>query len=204
MDCFKIEEGSSLVRVFHASPQAPEVDVYVDGNLAFSDLEFKEFTEYVYLDEGNHKVEVYLAGTKESPVISQTVDVPDGEMITVAATGNLDDLSLLAIPDYVSKEVSDSYSTFRVIHLSPDAPAVDILEGEETLFEDIEFREGTEYVDVKPGKYNVKIALSSDGKVVLPLEIRLNPNRIYTIYAVGNAANLSAIQSVDGNTYICR
>jgi len=204
MDCFKIEEGSSLVRVFHASPQAPEVDVYVDGNLAFSDLEFKEFTKYVYLDEGNHKVEVYLAGTKESPVISQTVDVPDGEMITVAATGNLDDLSLLAIPDYVSKEVSDSYSTFRVIHLSPDAPAVDILEGEETLFEDIEFREGTEYVDVKPGKYNVKIALSSDGKVVLPLEIRLNPNRIYTIYAVGNAANLSAIQSVDGNTYICR
>jgi len=204
MDCFKIEQGSSLVRVFHASPQAPEVDVYVDGNLAFSDLEFKEFTKYVYLDEGNHKVDVYLAGTKESPVISQTVDVPDGEMITVAATGNLDDLSLLAIPDYVSKEVSDSYSTFRVIHLSPDAPAVDILEGEETLFEDIEFREGTEYVDVKPGKYNVKIALSSDGKVVLPLEIRLNPNRIYTIYAVGNAANLSAIQSVDGNTYICR
>ena len=204
MDCFKIQEASSLVRVFHASPQAPEVDVYVDGNLAFSDIEFKEFTKYVYLDEGNHNVEVYLAGTKESPVISQIVDVPDGEMITVAAIGNLDELSLLAIPDDVSKEVSDSYSTFRVIHLSPDAPAVDILEGEETLFEDIEFGEGTDYVEVEPGKYNVKIALSSDGTVVLPLEIRLNPNRIYTIYAVGDAANLSAIQSVDGNTYICR
>lgn len=204
MDCFKIEEGSSLVRVFHASPQAPEVDVYVDGNLAFSNLEFKEFTKYVYLDEGNHNVEVYLAGTKESPVISQIVDVPDREMITVAAIGNLDELSLLAIPDDVSKEVSDSYSTFRVIHLSPDAPAVDILEGEETLFEDVEFGEGTDYVEVEPGKYNVKIALSSDGKVVLPLEIRLNQNRIYTIYAVGDAANLSAIQSVDGNTYICR
>ena len=204
MDCFKIEKGSSLVRIFHASPQAPEVDVYVDGNLAFSDLGFKEFTKYVYLDEGNHKVEVYLAGTKENPVISQIVDVPDGEMITVAATGNLDDLSLLAIPDDVSKEMSDSYSTFRVIHLSPDAPAVDILEGEETLFEDIKFREGTEYIEVEPGKHNVKIALSSDGKVVLPLEITLNPNRIYTIYVVGDAANLSAIQSVDGNTYICR
>lgn len=204
MDCFKIEEGSSLVRVFHAAPQAPKVDVYVDGNLAFSDLEFKEFTKYVYLDEGNHKVDVYLAGTKENPVISQTVDVPDGEMITVAATGNLNDLSLLAIPDNVSQEMSDSYSTFRIIHLSPDAPAINILEGEETLFEDIEFREGTEYIDVEPGKHNVKIALSSDGKVVLPLEVRLNPNRIYTIYVVGDAANLSTIQSVDGNTYICR
>lgn len=204
MDCFKIKEGSSLVRVFHASPQAPEVDVYIDGNLAFSDLGFKEFTKYVYLDEGSYKVEVYLAGTEENPVISEIVDVPEKEMITVAATGNLDDLSLLVIPDHVSKEISNSYATFRVIHLSPDAPAVDILEGEEILFEDIEFREGTEYLDVKPGKYNVKIALSSDGKVVLPLEIRLNPNRIYTIYAVGDAANLSAIQSVDGNTYVCR
>ena len=204
MDCFKIEKGSSLVRIFHASPQAPEVDVYIDGNLAFSGLGFKEFTKYVYLDKGNHKVEVYLAGTKENPVISQIVDVPDGEMITVAVTGNLDDLSLLAIPDDVSKEMSDSYSTFRVIHLSPDAQAVDILEDEETLFEDIKFREGTEYIEVEPGKYNVKVALSSDGKVALPLEIKLNPNRIYTIYVVGNAANLSAIQSVDGNTYICR
>ncbi|HSQ90465.1 DUF4397 domain-containing protein [Romboutsia sp.] len=204
MDCFKIKEGSSLVRVFHASPQAPKVDVYIDGNLAFSDLGFKEFTNYVYLDEGSYKVEVYPAGTKENAAISEIVDVPDGEIVTVAATGNLDDLSLLVIPDYVSKETSDSYSTFRVIHLSPDAPAVDILVDEDVLFEDIEFREGTEYVDVKPGKYNITIALSSDGKSVLSFEVTLNPNRIYTIYAVGDAANLRAIQSVDGNTYVCK
>ncbi len=32
----------------------------------------------------------------------------------------------------------------------------------------------------------------------------LKANRIYTIYIVGESPNLRAIQSVDGNTYLCR
>ncbi len=156
------------------------------------------------LEKGEHKVDVYPTSSKERPVISQMLDIKGGNMFTVAATGNIDDLSLLVIGDYVSKETSNDYSTFRVIHLSPEAPAVDVLVDGETLFKDIEFREGTSYVDVKPNQYKVKIALTSNGEVVLPFKVNLKSNRIYTIYVVGNLDDLSAIQSVDGNTYICK
>ena len=70
---------------------------------------------------------MYLAGQKDRPVINQMVDVPSQQIFTIAATGNLDNLGLLVVPDKVSKSPSPNYSSMRIIHLSPNAPAVDIL-----------------------------------------------------------------------------
>lgn len=204
MDCFEIKNNSSLVRVFHAAPQAPNVDVYVNDQMVFSNLAFGDFTRYVYLDEGEYNVSVYLAGQKDRPVINQMVDVPSQQIFTIAATGNLDNLGLLVIPDKVSKSPSQNYSSVRVIHLSPNAPGVDILVDGDTLFEDISFGEGTDYVDLNPGTYNVNAVLNTDKSVVLPLKMTLNPDKIYTIYIIGNPPSLQAVQVVDGNTYACR
>ena len=204
MDCFEIKNNSSLVRVFHAAPQAPNVDVYVNDQMVFSNLAFGDFTRYVYLDEGEYNVSVYLAGQKDRPVINQMVDVPSQQIFTIAATGNLDNLGLLVIPDKVSKSPSQNYSSVRVIHLSPNAPGVDILVDGDTLFEDISFGEGTDYVDLNPGTYNVNVVLNTDKSVVLPLKVTLNPDKIYTIYIIGNHPTLQAVQVVDGNTYACR
>ena len=204
MDCFEIKNNSSLVRVFHAASQAPNVDVYVNDQMVFSNLAFGDFTRYVYLDEGEYNVSVYLAGQKDRPVINQMVDVPSQQIFTIAATGNLDNLGLLVIPDKVSKSPSQNYSSVRVIHLSPNAPGVDILVDGDTLFEDISFGEGTDYVDLNPGTYNVNVVLNTDKSVVLPLKVTLNPDKIYTIYIIGNPPTLQAVQVVDGNTYACR
>ena len=204
MDCFEIKNNSSLVRVFHAAPQAPNVDVYVNDQMVFSNLAYGDFTRYVYLDEGEYNVSVYLAGQKDRPVINQMVDVPSQQIFTIAATGNLDNLGLLVIPDKVSKSPSQNYSSVRVIHLSPNAPGVDILVDGDTLFEDISFGEGTDYVDLNPGTYNVNVVLNTDKSVVLPLKVTLNPDKIYTIYIIGNPPTLQAVQVVDGNTYACR
>ena len=204
MDCFEIKNNSSLVRVFHAAPQAPNVDVYVNDQMVFSNLAFGDFTRYVYLDEVEYNVSVYLAGQKDRPVINQMVDVPSQQIFTIAATGNLDNLGLLVIPDKVSKSPSQNYSSVRVIHLSPNAPGVDILVDGDTLFEDISFGEGTDYVDLNPGTYNVNVVLNTDKSVVLPLKVTLNPDKIYTIYIIGNPPTLQAVQVVDGNTYACR
>ena len=204
MDCFEIKNNSSLVRVFHAAPQAPNVDVYVNDQMVYSNLAFGDFTRYVYLDEGEYNVSVYLAGQKDRPVINQMVDVPSQQIFTIAATGNLDNLGLLVISDKVSKSPSQNYSSVRVIHLSPNAPGVDILVDGDTLFEDISFGEGTNYVDLNPGTYNVNVVLNTDKSVVLPLKVTLNPDKIYTIYIIGNPPTLQAVQVVDGNTYACR
>ena len=48
------------------------------------------------------------------------------------------------------------------------------------------------------------MVLNTDKSVVLPLKVTLNPDKIYTIYIIGNPPTLQAVQVVDGNTYACR
>ena len=204
MDCFQIKNNTSLVRIFHAAPQTGNVDVYIDNQMVFNNLAFGDFTRYIYLDQGEHNISIYIAGQKNTPIINQIVDIPSQQIFTVAAIGNSDDLGLLVIPDKVSKSPSQNYSSVRFIHLSANAPGVDIVVNKETLFEDIEFEEGTDYVDLNSGTYNINVVLNSDKSIVLPLKVTLNANKIYTIYIIGNPPNLQAVQVVDGNTYVCR
>lgn len=204
MDCFEVKNNSSLVRVFHAVPDVQTVDVYVNGQMVFNNLEFGDFTNYIYLDKGEYNIAIYPSGKTDQPAINQMVDIPSQQIFTVAATGDLNNLSLLVIPDKITKSPSQKYSAVRIIHLSPTAPGVDVVVNGDTLFENIEFREGTDYVDLNPGTYNINVLLNSDKSLVLPLKVTLNENKIYTIYIIGNASNLKALQVVDGNTYICR
>ena len=204
MDCVKIESGTSLLRVFHAAPQAPAVDVYINEKLVFSNLQFTQFSSYVKLKEGEYRIDIFQTGTMVQPIISGSLDLDEGQMLTIAAIGNLDDLSLLVINDNADKKASPKVSSFRVVHLSPNTPAVDILVNNKILVENLAFKQNTSYVDIAPGSYNIEAVLNSNKESVLVFGAMLKANRIYTIYIVGESPNLRAIQSVDGNTYLCR
>lgn len=204
MDCVKIKSETSLLRVFHAAPQAPAVDVYINEKLVFSNLQFTQFSSYVKLKEGEYRIDIFQTGTMVQPIISGSLDLDEGQMLTIAAIGNLDDLSLLVINDNADKKASPKVSSFRVVHLSPNTPAVDILVNNKILVENLAFKQNTSYVDIAPGSYNIEAVLNSNKESVLVFGAVLKTNRIYTIYIVGESPNLRAIQSVDGNTYLCR
>lgn len=204
MDCVKIKSGTSLLRVFHAASQAPAVDVYINEKLVFSNLQFTQFSSYVKLKEGEYRIDIFQTGTMVQPIISGSLDLDEGQMLTIAAIGNLDDLSLLVINDNADKKASPKVSSFRVVHLSPNTPAVDILVNNKILVENLAFKQNTSYVDIAPGSYNIEAVLNSNKESVLVFGAVLKTNRIYTIYIVGESPNLRAIQSVDGNTYLCR
>lgn len=204
MRCLEMKEDNSLVRIFHAVPNGPDIDIYMDDILIFSNLKYGNFTEYVYSINSNHQVDIYASGSKENPIASAMVNFSESELITLAVIGNLDEVSLLVITDYVSKEPSNEYSSARIIHLSEITPPVDIYIDGDILFKDIEYKQGTRYLDFNIGKYHIKVAEHDTEKVILPLKINFKPNRVYTIYIVGDGDKIGVIQSVDGNTYVCK
>ena len=196
-------ESFSLIRFLHAIPEGEEVDVYINDTPFYEDLDFADFSPYVYVPKGNYTVNVYLADTRENPILSQNINVGVNQLVTMAISGENNDIKLVPVVEEVVV-VSGNNSNIRVVHLSPNAPGVDVSVDGETLFEDIKFGEGTDYVDLNPRTYNVNILLNSDKSIALPLKITLNPNKIYTIYVIGNPPKLEAIQVIDGNTYACR
>ncbi len=192
----------SYVRVFHASPDAPPVDIYVNGGLAFKNLSFKEFSEYVQLPMGEYKIEVFPAGQKVTPVLTQNIQVPEKQVITIAAVGNFEDLQLVPYIEGNADGLPANESRVRIIHLSPDAPGVDMLIDGRLAFEDVKFMDATDYAQIPSGIYNVTIDISDTNDAVLTLKVELKSQKVYTIYIVGNPPNLSVIQSLDGSTFV--
>ena len=95
-----------------------------------------------------------------------------------------------------------SQTSVRAIHLSPDAPEVDIYfnGGATPAVSDLAFNEGTNYLKVAAGKYDVAIAPANTtvGDAVLSVNgIDLKANTNYTAVAFDEVASIDALLLVD-------
>jgi hypothetical protein len=87
------------LRVVHASPDAPAVDIWLYGNLAINSLAFGDASDYANLPAGDYDVVVVPAGAEEPRVIEATLTLSPGQIYTVAAVGLLADIEPLVLMD---------------------------------------------------------------------------------------------------------
>lgn len=207
-DCpyYRMKPGISYIRILHASPNSPAVDVYANDKLIAKNLSYRGFTPYIAVPEGQYRVKVFAAGTKENPVIDTELNLPGNSAYTIAAVGKPNEISLFPIVEH-QKALSPGKLFLRFAHLSPDAPSVDVITSDgKKLFEDISYKEVDDYIEVNPGTYSIKINPSGTNKTVLFVpNIRLLPNRYYTIYAiglVGGRPSLQVLIPLDGASYL--
>lgn len=196
--------SDSYVRILHASPDAPSVDIYANGNIIAKNLAYKQLTDYVEVKPGEYIIQVYPAGEKTNPVIDTKLKVPAENSFTIAAVGMLSDISLLPIMEMYMPMVDKRKSYIRFAHLSPNAPAVDItLPDGTSVFSEVSYKEYTDYLYVTPGNYTLQVKPAGSDDVVLTVpNVKLSPGTIYTVYAVGlvgKEPSLDAIISVDGD-----
>lgn len=180
-------DENAMVRVLHASPDAPEVDVYVNGDPAVEGAAFKDITDYLELPAGEHEVAIFPAGEggEGDPVLEEMVTVEGGMSYTVAATDTLENLSLEAFGD--DNSVTEGMTKVRVGHLSPGSPAVDVgLVGGDSLFEGAEFFAVTDYLELDADTYDLEIRAAGTEDAVLDLSgTALEADTVYSVYAVG-------------------
>ncbi len=174
------------IRVLHAVPNAPNVDVYANETLVFNDIAFGQYTPYLPLPEGRFKIEVYVAGTINDPILTNNITNNEGAYLTIAATGTLDDLGMVGIID-ADMPVDSGKAMIRFAHLAPNAPAVNItLPNGNVIFDDVSFREITSYMDVLPMDYTLEVRGAENNAVVLTVpNVEPERGKYYTIYAVG-------------------
>lgn len=203
MNNSKLMEKPSLghVRILHAVPDAPNVDVYADDKLIASNLSYSNYTKYMPLPEGDYKISLYATGTTEDPVLTNMLTLNENDIFTIAATGTLDNIGLLGISD-PNTPIENNKAMIRFAHLSPNAPAVDITLPDGTvLFSNIPFKQVTSYISVPPSDYTLQVRLAGTPTVVLTVpDVVLDPNKYYTAYAlglVGESPELEALLVLD-------
>ncbi|WP_110112212.1 DUF4397 domain-containing protein [Bacillus sp. CGMCC 1.16541] len=185
----------AMVRIVHASPDAPAVDVYVNDEAVVEGAAFKAATDYLSVPAGTHKVEIYAAGTKgqEDPVIATDLTVDGGKAYTVAAINQVANLDLKVLEDEMN--TTEGKAKVRVGHFSPDAPAVNVgVTDGPTLFENLSFPNVSDYAEVDAGTYDLAVTTAEGNQQVLDLAgTNLEANTVYTVLAVNTADSIEPL-----------
>lgn len=184
------DDGDAQVRIAHLSPDAPAVDVLVDGNAVLEGAEFGDVSDYTNLSSGEHNVTIQTS-ENESVVFEGNVTVEAGSQYTAAAVGEVgaDTLDLAVYQDDFEMPAEGNASV-RLVHASPDAPAVDVTVAEtnSTLFDNATFSNATDYASVPAGDYSLEVRPATeadDGDVVSTANVTLENGTVYSAIAAG-------------------
>lgn len=187
------DEGTANVRVAHLSPDAPNVDVFVDDEAVLEDVPFKAVSDYLELPAGTYNVKVAPAGEgPESAVLEEDLDVPAADL-TVAAVGEVADENQpleLAVFEDDNSDPGDDTARVRAVHASPDAPAVDVVVAEtgDALFEGVEFGDSG-YAEVPAGSYRLCVYPAGEREeAVLGADVEAAGGSVASAFAAGYVA----------------
>jgi LPXTG-motif cell wall-anchored protein len=186
------QSGNGLVRVIHASPDAPAVDVFVDGTAVLQGVEFPAISNYLPVPAGAHTFKVAPAGAGvDAAVITAEATIESGNAYTIAAINQLANIEGKIFNDDLAAPASGK-AHVRVLHLSPDAPAVDVKtqDGSTTLFSNLSYPNASGYLPVDAGTYDLKVTPTGADDAVISLDnTTLKAGTIYDVVAVGLAGD---------------
>ena len=202
MDCFKIDKDRGLVRYLNVLPSQKSVDIYVDNKLLYSDIKYKSFTPYMYIESIPYKIDINEAGT-QNVLIKTTLRLPDEDIFTLGITGNNGQETIIVVDDDIEQKTSNTQAIQRFVNLSPDLPIADIFYNNKQAVDNIDYRDQTLYDYINPGDYTVSVKEDVSGRNLAVSSIQFKADRIYSIYIIGDPPNIELLQSVDGNTYAC-
>ena len=124
LEILDVNTPTSL-QVIHASPDAPAVDIVVDGGVLVPGLAFPDATGFVEVPGGIYNVSVTVAGNPGAIAIGPVdLDLTAGVRYSVFAVGELAAIEPLILTDDPRRVATNA--KVRIVHASPTAADVDI------------------------------------------------------------------------------
>lgn len=165
--------GEARVRVVHASPDGPDVDVLVDDAVVLDGVPYLTASDYLDVAAGARNLKVNAAGTSTT-VIDADVNLTDGTDYTVIASGLVAAIEPIVLQDDNTTPAAGTVRV-RAIHGAPSAPAVDIyvtaagasLAGQLPALTGVEFGDVADYIEAPAGDYQVRVTLAGTQTVVI-------------------------------------
>ncbi len=202
-------ETQSRVRVVHASPDAPNVDVLLDNSEVLSDVPYLASSAYLETSAGDHNLKVNAAGTSTT-AIDADVTLADGTDYTVIASDLVAQIAPIVLQDDNTAPAAGN-ARVRAIHGAPSAPAVDIyvtapgadLATATPVLTGVEFGDVADYLEVPAGEYQVRVSPAGTKLVVIDSgPLTLESGQVRTAIAVdaaGGGAPFDLLVLADAN-----
>ena len=195
------QAAQSWIRVMHDSPDAPNVDVFVDGDLVFENVAYSTTSNYNALASGQHRVQIAPTGKSVGDsVVDINVDLTRGKPYTVLALGKLSNIKGQLLPD-TSKTPQAGHARVRIIHAATDIGTLDIYPSGSTVpvLTDQYFG-SADYINIPAGTYTFDATPAGASKIVLTSQqLKLEAGWVYSlvIFQPDTAATPLVNASVD-------
>jgi hypothetical protein len=187
---------NAMVRVIHASPDAPNVDVWLDGTQVLTDVPYEAISAYLSVPAGDHNVKVTPTGSTTA-VIDANVTLSAGTAYTIAAINPVASIAAAVLVD--DRTPVDGKAKLRVFHASSNAPAsVDVaLAGGAVLVPGLEYGKASAYLTVDPGTYDLEIRAAGDTVAALTLSATLAAGQNVTAIAFDDGDGVTVKTTLD-------
>lgn len=161
------------LRFVHASPDAPNVDILIDGDREVSDLEYTESSDYINVDAGSRAVRVEPVNSNDA-VISASLPVVAGTDYTILAANLVASIEPIVLTDNNTAPAAGNIK-LRLVHGAPSAPDVDIyitapnanIDNATPQLANVPFGAASAYLEVPAGTYQVRITLAGTKTVAI-------------------------------------
>lgn len=195
--------AAARVAVLHLAPFAAEIDdtavnIVINGSVAFENVKFRDFVDYVELDAGNYTIDIVPVGATD-PAITGMYTLSDGVDYSLFAVGDGVNwpLALQALVDDNTAPMMGNVNV-RVVHAAPfaadlAATQVSVRTAGGTVvngLNNVPYAVNSGFFEVPAGTYDLKVA-STDGLVnfIDPLPAALPQGTNVTLYAIGDGVN---------------
>ena len=179
------------LQVVHASPDAPAVDVVVDGSVLVPGLAFPAATGFVEVPPDNYNIAVTVAGNPGAIAIGPVdLDLPAGVRHSILAVGQLANIEPLILTDDPRRVATNA--KVRIVHASPTAADVDIyvtavgadIASVSPTLTNVAFKANTGFLAVQAGDYDVTVTpAGTKTPAIGPATISIVDGGVYTAVA---------------------
>jgi hypothetical protein len=164
------------IQVIHASPDAPKVNLLLDGVEIAAAVDYKVSTGIAEITAGEHTAEVKAIlpdGTTIDAFDAVTADLAEDTIYSVLAVGDLSTIEPLIL---TRPDLPIAVDRFRVqiVHAAPQAPMVDIYVtapdadlAESSPLVTASFKESMDATSVFAGDYQIRITVAGDSSALV-------------------------------------
>lgn len=183
--------SEARVRVFHASPDAPAVDVLVNGGRIQEDLPYTAASDFLPVDVGHNRIQVNVAGTTTT-AIDATLELDENTDYLVVAADKVAKIGpLVFVADRARPE--QGFAKVRVLHTAASAPAVDVyvmapdagIATATPVLTNVPFKALSDYLSVPSGSYDVAVTVAGTKTVAIEAKgLEISDGLVATVAAL--------------------
>lgn len=181
-------DANVRLRLVDGMPDSPPVDIFIDGELAASQLTYAQYTDYLQTTEGDHAVSVQANGVA---LAEATVSATPGEAITIIVAGTADAPEVLSFGDDLSPLALGNVRV-NAIHAASGTDTVDIVLSDGTpVLQGLTYGQSSGGIDIPANVYPLAVtpAGSTVDQALRPAEdFYLGAGMLYRLVILGGTS----------------